>query len=304
MSTPFDLRQLRYFVAVAEELNFRRAAERLFISQPPLSRQVRELEKALGVRLFERDTTMVKLTSGGEVALRRARRLLADAEALALDLKRFAANTRGAVRIAATVAIPVAAHRRLAAEWKRVFGGANVEVEAGETRALMTRLRQREFEFALLGATADLSAYESEIVHTVPLHAVFAPGHPAAVRKTVALKDLAGTPFFWFPRNYNPGYFDQCAKVFAQSGFKPRYVLVQPGQLRTLERIAHGEGCTLLSASQTATGVKGLVRRKLREGEALGIRIAAVWQRESAERGRDKLGKQFAAVARRVLNAT
>ena len=303
MSTRFDLRQLRYFVTVAEELNFRRAAERLFISQPPLSRQIRELETALGVQLFERDTTMGKLTAGGEAALRRARKLLADADALARDMARLAARGRETVRIAATVAVPVAAHERLAAGWKKVFGAAPLRIEPGETKALVTRLRRREFDFALLGATADLSAYGSEVVHTVPLFAVVAPSHPAAARTTVALRDLAGTPFFWFPRNYNPGYYDQCAKVFAQAGFKPRYIHVQPGQLLTLERIAHGEGCTLLSASQTQTGVKGLVRRKLREGDALGIRIAAVWHRGSEERARDKLGGQFAAVARSVLNA-
>ena len=95
----------------------------------------------------------------------------------------------------------------------------------------------------------------------------------------------------------------RCAKVFAQAGFKPRYVLVQPGQLLTLERIAHGEGCTLLSASQAQTSVKGLVRRNLKEGDALGIRIAAVWHRGIEDRARDKLGRQFAAVARSVLNA-
>lgn len=307
MSARFDLRQLRYFVAVAEELNFRRAAERLFISQPPLSRQIRELERALGIELFARDTTMVKLTAAGEDALRRARRLIADAEAL--DMDRLAAKEQKMVRIAATVAIPVSMHKRLAAGWKKVFGATPLQIEAGESKTLMMRLRRRrrELDFALTGAPADLSPFESEIVHTVPLFAALARNHPAAAGKTVALRDLGDTPFFWLPRNYNPGYYDQCARVFAQAGFKPRYVLVHPGQLHTLERIAHGEGCTLLSASQIENGVKGLVYRKLREGDALGIRIAAVWHRvlqdNAQDNAQDQLGVRFAAAAHRALAA-
>ena len=77
MRSKLDLRHLRYFVVVAEELNFRRAAERLFISQPPLSRQIRELETILGTTLLERDTTRVQLTAAGRLALRRAKKLLA-----------------------------------------------------------------------------------------------------------------------------------------------------------------------------------------------------------------------------------
>lgn len=303
MSTRFDLRHLRYFVAVAEELNFRRAAERLFITQPPLSRQIRELETALGTRLFERDTTMVKLTVAGEAALRRARSLLAEADAFADDMSRLAARGADSVGIGVTIAIPVSEHRRLEAAWQLALGSsALLRMEIGETQALLQRLRRREFEFALLGATVDLDQFEHEIVHTVPLIAAIAASHPAARKRTVALRDLAGTPFFWFPRTYNPGYHDLCAQVFASAGFKPRFILVRPGQQLTLERIAHGEGCTLLSGSQAGVRIKGLVQRPLREGKALGIPIAAAWRRQGKDGAPDPRGKAFAAVARRVLD--
>src|SRR6187455_2089427 len=94
MRTPFDLRQLHYFIAVAETSSFRRAAERLHISQPPLSRQIRALEQGLGVRLFERTTAMVKLTREGELALRRARKLIADAESLVVAMGKLAGDRR------------------------------------------------------------------------------------------------------------------------------------------------------------------------------------------------------------------
>ena len=301
MSTPFDLRHLHYFVAVAEELNFRRAAERLHISQPPLSRQIRELETALGVQLFERDTTMVKLTAAGAAALRRARKLLAEAEAFASDMARLAARNAKSVRVGATFAVPVAARKSLEADWKKALGMPALEIELGETPALLERLRRREFSFALLGATVDLGPFEHEIVHTVPVVAALAADHPAARKRTVELRDLAGTPFFWFPRTYNPGYYEQCAKVFAQAGFKPAYKLVRPGQQITLERIASGEGCTLLSGSQVGMRIKGLVHRPLREGKALGIPIAAVWHRPAPDAAPDSRGARFAAVARRVL---
>jgi DNA-binding transcriptional LysR family regulator len=133
MRIPFEFRHLYYFVAVAEELNFRRAAERLSISQPPLSRQIREFEAIVGARLLERSTTAVKLTPAGELALRRARQLLAEADVFSCGLHE--ADRLGArPRVALSVAIPATNHPALISGWKAALDAESVQLETGETK--------------------------------------------------------------------------------------------------------------------------------------------------------------------------
>ncbi len=302
MSAKFDLRQLRYFVVVAEELNFRRAAERLFISQPPLSRQIRELETILDVQLLERDTTRVVLTPAGKLAFHRARKLLAEADELVAAMKSAADQQASRIRIAASIAIPVSKQAELLAAWRKALGTDAIEVEFGESKKLQPRVRQHQFDLALLGGPGDFRGLESVEVQHFPLVAVFAAGHPAARKRTVALRDLQGTPLFWFPRTYNPAYFAHCARVFEQCDFVPRFIFVAPGQLATLERIKHGEGFSLLTTAQVEMKVDGVVHRPLKEGRLLGVSQQAVWQ-ASGDPVRQRQAQRFVAASRKVLAA-
>ena len=301
MKAPFDLRQLRYFVAVAQTLSFRRAAESLFISQPPLSRQIRALEESLGVRLFERNTSVVRLTREGEQALERARRLLADADRFAAAMGKLAGHDRGIVRIGVSVAVSVPDRKRLSEAWKREMR-EEARIEFAETKALWQRLRQGQFDYALLAAMEEADGFSHMVVHVIPLVVVLPRGHPAARKARVRLADLQETPFFWLPRSYNPAYYDRCARVFARKGFAPRYITVQPGQVQTLERIAEGEGCTLMSQGQLSRPAKGVIQRPLEEGELLGIPISAWWRSDDTNGDRDRRGKAFSAIAKRVFS--
>lgn len=301
MSSQFDLRQLRYFVVVAEELNFRRAAERLFISQPPLSRQIRELETILGVQLLERDTTSVKLTPAGAVAFKRAKKLLADADSFAAAMEYTRQATVQTIRIAASIAIPVSKQKALQDAWKVALDTDAIEVEFGESKKLQPRVRQHQFDFALLGGPGDFRGLESEVIQTLPLVVAMAHHHPAAKKKTVALRDMQGTPLFWFPRTYNPSYYNHCARAFEQIGFTPEYIYVAPGQLATLERISHGEGFSLLTTAQTEVSINGVTQRPLKEGPMLGVSLIAAWPADPNDAGKAKRAKRFAAAARRVL---
>lgn len=301
MSKQFDLRQLRYFVVVAEELNFRRAAERLFISQPPLSRQIGELEKILGVRLLERDTTGVKLTPAGAVAFKRAKKLLADADAFIDVLEQARKKSARTLRIAASIAIPVSKQKALQAAWKAALGSDQIEVEFGESKKLQPRVRQRQFDFALLGGPGDFRGLESEVIQTLPLVVTMAHHHPAAKKRRVAMRDMQGTPLFWFPRTYNPAYYAHCARMFEQIGFTPDYLYVAPGQLTTMERIAMGDGFSLLTTAQTEMKIDGVVHRPLKEGAMLGVSLVAAWPADADHPGKEKRARQFVAAARRVL---
>lgn len=303
MNLRFELRHLRYFVAVAEELNFRRAAERLFISQPPLSRQIRELESALGVRLLARDTSTVRLTPAGEAAYRDAKKLLAEAEAFGERMEALRQEASSSVRVAASVAIPIAKHKPLEAAWRQSLDVANLQIEFAESKKLLPQLRQGQFDLGLLGGPADFRGLEHELVQTLPLVVTLSQDHPAAKRRSVSLKDMQGTPLFWFQRGYNPDYFDHCAAEFDRIGFRPEYVYVAPGQLVTLERISHGEGFSLLSIAQTEMKIRGVVHRPLKEGRALGISLIAAW-RAGADPDHAARAQRFVAATRKVLGVT
>ena len=293
-----DLRALANFVATAEEGSIRKAAERLHVAQPPLSRRLQALERTLGATLFVRGTAGVTLTRAGAALLPLARRLVADVEGLAAAVQ-AAAGQAQALHLGVTRAIPQAQFPRLAAAWKRAAGGRAVAVREGFTTDLVDALHAREIDFALAGLPFDTRGLACEVVASEPLLAALPKSHPAARRRVVALAQLGDLPFFWNRRSFNPAWYDACERVFRESGFRPRYVPVEPDQLLTFERIAHGEGCTLVNAWRRRTRIAGLAYRPIAEGERLAIRVAAAWPEEAPAAAMGKL----AAAARRVLAA-
>jgi DNA-binding transcriptional LysR family regulator len=297
MAPAFDLRQLRYFVAVAECGSFRAAAERLHVSQPPLSRQVQELERALGARLLDRRATGVALTPAGREALARARGILGQAEELGAAFAAGRKGPGGALRIGVTLAVTVASRKRLAAAWQRALPGTALDIEAGPSRELIPALKEGRLEFALVGLPGDLTGLESREVHASRLAAALPARHPMARRRRVSLLDVSDLPLFWIPRSHNPPYHDFCLRYFRSIGYRPETIVVEPGQLQTLERIAQGEGWTIPNGATLETKVRGVAYRELAEGGDLAIRVVAAWRAGDAS-GR---GARLAEAAARVL---
>jgi DNA-binding transcriptional LysR family regulator len=275
MAIRFDLRHLRYFVTVAEEGSFRKAAERLHLSQPPLSRQIRDLEAALDATLFVRSPEGVLLSPAGEALLPRAAALLADAEALPEAISSARPSRKAALRIGITLAVQHDALPRLERAWRRI--APKLEVTTAHTPDLIARVRKKELGFALVGLPGDTGGLHFEVVDTEPLLAVVPSAHPAARKQVVSLRDFDGLPLFWWQRAHNPVYFDHAQSVFRDLGYRPKLVYVEPGQYLTLERISRGEGITLLNAQREAIPMKGVAYRRLKENARLAIRVAAVW---------------------------
>lgn len=299
MALAFDLRQLRYFVAIAESGSFRAAAERLHVSQPPLSRQVAGLERALGARLFERNAAGVSLTASGRHALRRAQELLRLADELPAGVARLARPGIDRTRIGVTAAIPVPDHARLARAWRRALPGTALEISPGYSRDLLPALKAGRIDFALVGLPGDVSGLETRDVHLSRLVAALPAGHRLARRRRVSLLDVSDLPLFWIPRAHNPAYHDFCSRYFRRIGYRPETILVEPGHLQTLERIAQGEGWTIPNEATTGTRVRGVTYRPLAEGDDLAIRVVAAWREPDA-------GGRYAALARataRVLGS-
>jgi len=294
-----DLPALRAFVAIAEERSIRRAAERLHLSQPPLTRRVRALEALLGTALLLRSSTGVTLTAAGQHLLRRARRLLAEADLIEAEIRGRAAGVPGVLRVGLSAGLPRQRTERLVAAWGRALADRRLEVRTDFTLPLLEALRAGELAFAVVGLPANLAGLRAREVFAEPMVAALPRSHPAARKRVVALTDLRDLPFFWNRRSFNPHFYDACARLFRDAGFRPRYVHVEPAQVLTLERIAAGEGCTLLNRWRTHARIAGLAYRPLAEGSALAMRFAAARPESAADAALERLEE----VAARVLGA-
>ncbi len=298
MALAFDLRQLRYFVAVAESGSFRAAAERLHVSQPPLSRQVAELERVLGARLFDRSASGVVLTQAGRAVLPRADAILREAQALASCLKGPGAASGAKRRVGITIAVTVPDQTRVARAWLRDSPEEPMELLSGASRDLIPALKEGRLDFALVGLPGNAAGLETREVQMSPLVAALPSRHALARRRRISLLDVKDLPLFWNPRAFNPAYHDFCLRYFRQIGYRPDLVTVEPGQIQTLERIAAGEGWTIPNGATLAARVKGVAYRPLAEGEALGIRVVAAWKPGTDGEARYE---RLAAVAAKVL---
>jgi len=191
------LRHLRYFVAVAEELHFGRAAERLHIAQPPLSKQVRELEAELGVTLLRRTTRRVELAPAGEVLLERAREILAAVDAATQDTQRAARGELGRLAVGFVGSATYALLPALAAALRSALPGVVLDLR-GEllTPAQVTSLLDGTLDLGLLRPPVRQPELAVEVVRWEPLIAVLPQTHPLATADAVPIEKLSAEPFY------------------------------------------------------------------------------------------------------------
>src|SRR5918992_4023018 len=161
----FTLDQLRSFVVVAEELHFGRAAERLQMTQPPLSRQIQKLERALGVRLFERDNRKVELTTAGEAFLIEGRRLLALASGALEQAQRIQAGSAGTVRIGFTATAAFSVLTSLLNIVSEAYPGLHIDLFEMVTREQVSRLTNGELDLGLARPEFDKTAFASRVLY-------------------------------------------------------------------------------------------------------------------------------------------
>jgi DNA-binding transcriptional LysR family regulator len=217
-----ELRHLRYFIAVAEELNFSRAAERMHMAQPPLSAAIRQLERDLGVELFVRTTREVKLTDAGRAFLAGARRTLADADRAAEDAKRAAAGELGRLRIAYSWSTRFETLPALG----RAFTAGHPDVEL-----LAQEMWNARMPAAFAGGSIDIAlslcpeiAAELELapIRKERLVALLPEAHALAPEDAIPLSALADQEFVLFPREIAPRLHDAFVAIYRRAGFEPR----------------------------------------------------------------------------------
>jgi DNA-binding transcriptional LysR family regulator len=247
-----ELRHLRYFTAVAEELHFRRAAERLHVAQPAVSEQVRKLEQELGVKLFDRTQRNVSLTVAGAALLEEARRVLhaADVATLAARSAGETAGMRlhiGYLSDALPGCFPRAL-RRLAAMAPTV----QVELETGPAARLVEDVRSRRLDAAVVAVPAATNGLRAMSLGSDGAVAVLPVAHPRAMDQRVSLGRLAPERLLMLPRRANPAFHSAVVAACREAQLSPSFVEVaEPRVEHVLLAVAAGAGLALLPAAVT-----------------------------------------------------
>lgn len=298
MSKAPELRHLRYFVAVAEELHFGRAAERLGIQQPPLTQQIQRLEALVGAPLLVR-RPRVMLTPAGQVLLEHARRLLAQAGRGVDEARRASRGEAGVLSVGfAASTLPT-----LLASAIRAFRHAAPAVELRlrelPSAALPAALRDGTIDVGVAREPPPAEGIACEVLLHEELVAVLPPGHPLAGGGSIALAQLAREPFVHFHRAVAPGLWDRVASLCRAAGFTPAIVQEAHEWLTIVGLVEAGLGVTLAPASFRRLRWGGVAYRALRPdgGETT---IALCRRREDPPPALEA----FAALARERLPST
>jgi len=261
MHTP-DLRQLRYFVAVAEELHFGRAAERVGIAQPPLTQQIQKLEAGLGCRLFERGRKTV-LTDGGAALLEEARRILAQVDRAVEVTRRAARGQTGVLRVGAPPSVLLTALPIAIRKYRRRFPEVQFTLREMSTSAIEDAVRREEIDLGFLRETRPGPPLASRMMFEEPVVAVLPAAHPLAARRTITLASMRVEPFVFFPRQLGPAFYDRLTGFCAQAGFAPHVVQEATQWQTVVSFVEAGMGVSLAPGCVRRFRWKGVVYRPL-----------------------------------------
>ena len=265
-----ELRQLRSFVAVAEEGSLTRAAARLHIAQQSLSQQMRTLELQLGVTLFERSPRGVALTDVGAVLLREARPVLAQADRAVEAVRRAASGAQGDLRVGFLSTVANYFMPPVVRAFRVRHPGIHLHTEDVSIAALVAGLRDGSLD-AGLSRPPLVDDLETEVVLREPVAAVLPDGHPLADRAELTLADLAGEPWVLTPRASWPPWHRQYDEDFARAGYRPRVVQRGTTPQGLLALVAAGVGVTRLTLSSRSLRDGGVAFVPLAGDEALVV---------------------------------
>lgn len=268
-----DYRQLRYFIAVAEELSFSRAAKRLNVSQPPLSMQVKAIEAELGTCLLARNRRGVELTPAGQLLLDHARRAVRELDAASEAVRRAARGEAGVVRVGFTGSVPML---DMFAELFRTFRAAypkvRIELQHMSTTKQLKALADADLDAALLRPPFDFKPNGDLQLHAVwhDRLMVFLPtDHPLSrTPHDLTMADIADQDFVGMAPDGGCGVWEQVTAICRRAGFAPQ-IVQEARELRTVVGlVAAGIGISILPACYQRAGVGSVIAKRLDTPEA------------------------------------
>ncbi|WLI90075.1 LysR substrate-binding domain-containing protein [Massilia sp. R2A-15] len=261
-----ELRHLRYFIAVAEELHFTRAAERLHIGQPPLSHAIQVLEADVGARLLERTKRSVRLTEAGKLFLADARKILTLAEQAAETARRAERGEAGELRIGFTYSTPLTPlFADVINRYRQEFPHVTLTLHEMATLRQLEAIGQRTLDLGFIRPpeVAVPASIKLTSLREDPLVAVLPAAHPLAAKKQIAIRELEHEAFVMYPPGAGTGIYPQIFRLCREAGFVPRVGQTAGEASTIIGLVAAGSGVTLLPASFDRIKMDGVCYRPI-----------------------------------------
>jgi DNA-binding transcriptional LysR family regulator len=272
-----ELRHLRYFIAVAEEGHITRAAERLGMQQPPLSRQIKAIEREMDVQLFRRKARGVELTDAGRTFLNDARAILGHLDQAFDTARRTARGEQGRISVGYTLFHPLVP--RVIREFRQTFPLVSLTLEESSPYDLIECMQNGKIDIAFIsGPVADHEGVAIGPLLEEPMVVALPSGHPLARRENgrdtaLSLKSLAGETFIVFGRPHGPPTMaaNALAAACQAVGFSPRVGQIVPHNLSRLNLVAANLGIAIIAASLQRMNIDGVVYRRLKHAKQFKI---------------------------------
>lgn len=270
-----ELRHIRYFIALAEELNFSKAAERLNISQPPLSRQIQELEEEIGAQLFHRTKRNVELTNAGKVFLQKAYQILSDIDQACISTRLSSTGQEGELRIGFTGAISDILP--IIKEYRVRYPKVGIILHNMSSNEQINALNEKRIDIANISIPINASHIQTKPIMKLNLMAVIPDEHPLAVKPIVSIHDLAKETFIMTTKAAGSLYYDTVLDLFKNVGCPPNMTLQAYDLQTVLTMVASGMGVTI--SPSPIFDYKGIVKRKI-EHIDIAITATVAWRKD------------------------
>lgn len=272
-----ELRHLRYFVTLAEELHFGRAAERLHIAQPPLSQQIRQLEVELGFQLFHRTKRTVQLTEAGQVFLGEVQQIFQQLDRAIQVGRKTSRGEMGQLVVGFVSSTAYNVLPTILRTFRTRVPDVSLELHELSTEQQLQWLREGRIDVGFLRPPVDEDTFSVATIYQEPLVVALPEAHPLANGASVSLRSLSSELFIFFPRSIAPGLYDQIISLCQQADFSPT-VAQEAMQMQTIVSLVAAEmGIAIVPESLQHLQRTGVVYKAIQEPTSK-VAIAMIWR--------------------------
>lgn len=260
-----DFRHIKYFIAVAEELNIGRAALKLHISQPPLTRQIKQLEDELGVQLFQRNPRGVELTQVGEMFYAEAKNIRSLLDSAVERTSRAGQGKLGRLDIAFFGSAIFSAIPQILQHFRKNYPDVNVALHAMTKQEQIQALRQKRITIGITRLPANFPDISSQTIINEDLYIAVCTSSPISKKKAISLRELSGQQLIVFPNAGRPNFADRVMKICSSNGFTPSISHVVADANLGVALVAAGYGICLVPASVATLSLPNVVYIPIKE---------------------------------------